>query len=122
VDVRGRYESIKAHFGWAIAIIGCLRWLADLWGEGEVIKEWASHLPRLLQILASPQAAPVLMLVGLGLYLYSRYGNLPWLDNRVKYGRECLIVICLIFIGALCYRTYVRHAATSPKSISVAKP
>src|SRR3954466_3249303 len=86
------YKTLSARFGWVIAAIGVVKWIADWWGRGSVMKEWASYLPQALRFLAEPWITPVIVIAGLALVFWAvmdeaaqlGFDNVRWLPEKYR--------------------------------------
>jgi hypothetical protein len=124
------YQSIKSRFGWAIALIAFLRWGADLYGEGQVVQEWTSHLPRFLQILSEPWVTPIAIVVGLGLVFWGAWGrgsvsfdNRRWLPKAYQaveiphaYIVGLSVIVALFAVSIWSHRHFVLTSPPPPVS------
>jgi hypothetical protein len=119
------HRTIKAKLGWVFAVYGCLRSLADTWGRGQVVKEWASHLPRFLQLLSEPWVTPIVIIVGIGLIFgallerdSSATFNIRWLPTKYQEARiphvyfvGIAVIVAVLLVG---FRAHGRREIIIP--------
>jgi hypothetical protein len=65
------YKTIKAKLGWFFTACGIIRWILDLWGRGEVIRDIAAYFPSAARLLQEVWVTPTIIIVGVGLIVWS---------------------------------------------------
>jgi hypothetical protein len=119
------YRTAKAKFGLFFTVIGIIRWLADIWGEGQTVKEWAASFPRIVRLLSEPWIIPIVIVLGIGLIFWgaldrggsASFDNSRWVPERYKAIRiphEYIVGACVLFgllvVGFWLHRQYARKS------------
>ena len=119
-------RTVRAKFGWFVTVVASVKWLADWWGRGKVITEWADRLPHWLQFLNEPWVIPVTIALGLGLVAWAVWdpkGSISfdtrWLPS--KYQRKIEVPHVYIVGGAVILVVivvgYLSHKYTASRVI-----
>jgi hypothetical protein len=121
VQWRRFHQTLRAKFGWVIAIIGATKWLADWWGRGEVVREWMQHLPHWLHFLSEPWVVPLTIIVGLGMVFWAAldrgglvgFDNVRWLPEAYRKQRlpheyivGFVVIVVVILVGLLLHKQF----------------
>jgi len=86
------YRGSRAKVGWLFAFLSGVRWIADQWSRGEVMREWIEKFPRWLHFLNERWVIPLILVVGIGLIVWAAldhgstvgFDNWRWLPSRYR--------------------------------------